>query len=189
MNVFFLLTFPLAALTAFLVMRRLGISAGAALVCASLYALLPYHFLRGETHLFLSAYYSVPLAAYLILAVLSGEPLFARRGGTRAWLLALASRRTLTTLTICVVVASASGSFYYAGFAVLLLGAAALFRFVSSAGHASSRPAVPPWRRSSPSRRSTQRPRSRITTRTAAIQRSHSVSPSRASTTVSGSPS
>jgi hypothetical protein len=128
-NLFFLLTFPLVALTAFLVMRRLGISAGAALVCSALYALLPYHFLRGETHLFLSAYYAVPLAAYLILAVLTGEPLFVRRSGTRTGVLAFASSRTLATLGICLVVAAASGSFYYAGFSIMLLGTATLLRF------------------------------------------------------------
>ena len=34
--------------------------------------LLPYHFYRGEHHLFLSAYWSVPLAAYLASLALTG---------------------------------------------------------------------------------------------------------------------
>jgi hypothetical protein len=42
MNVFFLLTFPLVALTAYITLRALGISSGAAVVCSALYALLPY---------------------------------------------------------------------------------------------------------------------------------------------------
>jgi hypothetical protein len=128
-NLFYLLTYPLVALTSFAVMRRLRISAPVALICSSLYALLPYHFLRGETHLLLSAYYAVPLAAYLVLAVLSGEQLFAWRTGKRSGPLALASARTLLTLAICVVVTSASGSFYYAGFTVALLAIATLLRF------------------------------------------------------------
>lgn len=128
-NVFFLLTFPLVALTAFLVLRHLRISAGPAIVCSALYALLPYHFLRGETHLFISAYYAVPLAAYLVLAVLTGEPLFATRPGKHTGVLRFASRRTLATLGICLVIALASGSFYYAAFALLLLGAATVVRF------------------------------------------------------------
>jgi hypothetical protein len=128
LNLFFLLTFPLVALTAFLVMRRLGITAGPALVCSALYSLLPYHFLRGETHIFLAAYYAVPLAAYLVLSVLTGESLFKR--STRTGLLAFASWTTLATIGICVVVASASGSFYYAGFAVILLAIATSLRFI-----------------------------------------------------------
>jgi hypothetical protein len=129
LNVFFLLTFPLVALTGFLVMRRLRISAGPAIVCSALYALLPYHFLRGETHLFLSAYYAAPLAAYLVLAVMVGESLFARRSDERTGPLGFASGRTITTFGICLVIAFASGSFYYSGFAILLLGAATLLRF------------------------------------------------------------
>lgn len=128
-NVFFLLTFALTALTAFVVFRRLSVSPPAALVCSCLYALLPYHFLRGEIHLFLSAYYAVPLAAYLVLAILGGHSLFTWRPGQRSrGLLGLASRRTLATVAMCVVLTSASGSFYYSGFAVVLLVAAMLLR-------------------------------------------------------------
>ncbi len=82
MNVFFLLTFPLTALTAYLVLRRLAIGPDVALVMALLYTLLPYHFFRGETHLFLAAYYVVPLGAYLALSVLDGRA-FSCRAGAR----------------------------------------------------------------------------------------------------------
>jgi phosphoglycerol transferase len=129
LNLFFLLTFPLAALTAFVVMRTLGISRGAAVVCSALYALLPYHFLRGETHVFLSAYYAVPLAAYLVLAVFMGKPLFRRRCG-RTGALAFASATTFATVGICLVISLASGSFYYSAFAILLLAAATATRAV-----------------------------------------------------------
>src|SRR5215216_973480 len=124
LNLFFLLSFPLVALVSFLVLRQLGISAAVALVCSVLYALAPYHFLRGETHLFLSAYYSVPVGAYLVLSLLSGRPLFtrcARTGGPR--LLAWASERSLVTLTLCLLVACA-GTTYYTVFTLMLLIAA-----------------------------------------------------------------
>ena len=75
-NVFFLLTFPLVGLAAYLVLRRLTLSRPVAIVCSILYTLLPYHFARGEVHLLLSAYYVVPLGAYLVLAVLGDRPLF-----------------------------------------------------------------------------------------------------------------
>ncbi len=123
LNVFFLLTFPAVALSAFLVLRRLGISAATALVFSVLYTLLPYHFLRGEGHLFLSSYYAVPLACLLVLSVYSGEPLFtrsAREGGwgRGRWI----SRRSLATVALCVVIGSAG--VYYAAFAIVLLATA-----------------------------------------------------------------
>jgi len=124
LNLFFLLSFPLIALVSFLVLRQLGISSAAALVCSVLYALAPYHFVRGETHLFLSAYYSVPVGAYLVLSLLSGRPLFtrcARTGGPR--LLAWASERSLVTLALGLLVACA-GTTYYTVFTLMLLIAA-----------------------------------------------------------------
>jgi phosphoglycerol transferase len=129
-NVFVLLSFPLVALVAFLVLRQLGISADAALVCSVLYALAPYHFLRDHQHLNLAAYYSVPVGAYLVLSILSGKPLFARRRNPGARVLAWASRRSLITLILCLFVASASST-YYAVFAILLLIAAAMLAYVT----------------------------------------------------------
>ena len=122
-NLFFLLSFPLVAVASFLVLRQIGISRGASLVCSVLYALAPYHFLRGEEHLYLAAYYSVPVGAYLVLSLLSGRPLFTRRGRTRPRLLAWASRRSVVTLTLCLFIAVA-GDPYYAVFTGLLLVAA-----------------------------------------------------------------
>jgi hypothetical protein len=118
MNLFFLLTFPLTALTAFMVLRRLPASRGVSLVLAVLFALLPYHFMRGEAHVFLAAYYCVPLGAYLAIAVFRGDALFGSR------------RQTLVTAAMCAVVATASGSGYYAVFTVLFVAAAAALRFV-----------------------------------------------------------
>src|SRR5205085_11717477 len=71
LNLYFLLTFPLIALAAYVVLRRLGASPAVAAVCAVLYALLPYHFARRELHLFLSGYFAVPLGAYLVLSSFS----------------------------------------------------------------------------------------------------------------------
>jgi hypothetical protein len=120
LNLYFLLTFPLVALTAYVVLRRLGASVAVATACSVIYALLPYHFAHGERHLFLSGYYAVPLGAYLVMATFSGTPLFTRRpeGKRPQW----ASRRTLLTLAACAVLGSASG--YYAGFTAILLVAA-----------------------------------------------------------------
>ena len=112
MNVFFLLTFPVTAVVAYLVLRRLAISREVALVIAVLYALLPYHFMRGETHLFLAAYYAVPLGVYLVLSVLDGKGF------------------TLGVGALAAVVALASGSFYYSAFTVVLVVVAAALHFL-----------------------------------------------------------
>jgi phosphoglycerol transferase len=128
-NLFFLLSFPLVALASFLVLRQIGISGGASLVCSVLYALAPYHFLRGEHHLHLAAYYSVPVGAYLVLSLLSGRQLFARRGRTGPRLLAWASKRSVLTLALCLFIALAGGP-YYAVFTGLLLIAAAVLMLV-----------------------------------------------------------
>jgi hypothetical protein len=133
MNLFFLLTFPLVAVTAYLTLRGVGISSGTAVVCSALYALLPFHFFHGEVHLTVAAYYAVPAAAYLVLSVLADRPLFTRRDPPpRRRLFAYASRRSLATLGICLLLASASGGFYYTGFTMLLLVSAAVLAFIGS---------------------------------------------------------
>ncbi|MHB8533653.1 MAG: hypothetical protein ACYDC2_13120, partial [Solirubrobacteraceae bacterium] len=123
-NLFFLGTFALCAFTAHLVLRVLGLSALSAGVAAVLFSLLAYHFFRGESHLFLSAYYAVPLTAYLFLRVLSGAPLFARRSSAVHRIQAWSSRRTLLTLAICVVIGS--DNLYYATFALVMVAGATL---------------------------------------------------------------
>ncbi|HET7856989.1 MAG TPA: hypothetical protein VFL41_11085 [Gaiellaceae bacterium] len=132
-NLFFLLTFPLAAAAAFLVFRLLGVSPAAAVVCSLLFALAPYHFERGEGNLFLTAYWVVPLGAWLVLATLSGEPLFRRREGVSGWR-GYPSGRTFMTLAFCVAVASTG--IYYAVFTLLLLAGAGLIALVARVGRA-----------------------------------------------------
>lgn len=115
LNLFFLLTFPLTAVTAYLVLRRLTVGREVAFVFALLYTLVPYHFMRGETHVFLAAYYAVPIGAYLALSVLEGR-----------------GRIGLGVGGLAAVVALASGSFYYSAFTVLLVAVAAVLRYLET---------------------------------------------------------
>ncbi len=121
LNVFFLLTFPLTAVSAYLALRALGASTGAAVVCATIFALLPYHFYRAESQVLLSAYYSVPLGALLFLRLWQEPGLFARRDGAAGGtsMLGWLSPRSLLTVAICLVIGSAG--LYYAVFALVLL--------------------------------------------------------------------
>jgi phosphoglycerol transferase len=121
MNLFFLLTFPVVAVAAVLVLRRLGLSRPAAFACALLFAFAPYHFWRGEVHVFLSSYVAVPLGALLTLRTIEGELLFSRKEeGRLRWL----SRRSLGTFALCAVIASTG--LYYAFFTAVLVTIAAV---------------------------------------------------------------
>ncbi len=131
MNAFVLLGFPLAALTAFIVLRTLALSRIVALICAVLFAVGPYHFVRIEADPFLGNYFGLPISAYLILAVLGGKSLLARRddgnsAGVGAWL----SRRTLATIGLSLIVGMAG--LYYAAFTALLVGIGAVVVGVAS---------------------------------------------------------
>lgn len=69
LNLFYLLSFFFASASTMFVFRRLGLSFAISLAGSLLFALLPYHFIRGETHLFLSAYFAVPLSFLLAIEI------------------------------------------------------------------------------------------------------------------------
>jgi hypothetical protein len=125
-NVFLLLTFVLDAAAACLVMRRLGVSPATSIVCAVLFAVLPYHWFRSDSHLFLSSYWSLPFTAYLFIAVLDDRPLFTPRAGDGRW--RALSVATVTTVLMCVVIASTG--LYYAVFGLIMIAAAVLLKLL-----------------------------------------------------------
>ena len=112
-NLFFVLSFPLVATSALLVLRRLRVGAAPAVVGGLLYAFLPYHFTRGEHHLFLSGYYTVPIAVYLAVRLLEG-----RAAGPHSRL------SIVLWLAGCILVGS--GGAYYGPMSALLVAVAAL---------------------------------------------------------------
>ncbi len=127
-NAYYVLGFGLIALSAHVVLRLLGIVPPVAVFVSVVFALVPYHFLQGQQHLFLATYFAVPWGCWLALRVLRGEPLFARRaaGGRLAW----CGRDTVLTL-VAVLVTGAS-NLYYAVFTLLLLAIAGLLRTVAA---------------------------------------------------------
>lgn len=129
-NAYFLLGFFLCAVSACLVLRRLGVSRPAAVVVAVLFALLPAHVGGGVGRLMLGAFWSVPLTALLVMRVFGGEPLFARRTGETAGnrITRWGSRRTLATVAMCALIAGSG--LYYALFTVMLLALAGLAVFL-----------------------------------------------------------
>lgn len=120
LNAYYLLTFALVSAISYLVFRCLGLARGLSLGLATVFSLLPYHFIPGEGHLLLSGYFVVPLGALLVLTVFSGGFPRLPAGGVittvRAW------RSWAPPAALCVVIGTGGG--YYAFFTVLLLGVA-----------------------------------------------------------------
>jgi phosphoglycerol transferase len=123
-NLFFLLTFPPTTLTTLWTLRRFGVGAGPALVCSLLYAFTPYHFFRGQAHLFLSAYHLVPLVVGVALDVAldRGVLLFSSPSGRARW--NFRSPRTWAALLVCSLMGG--GGAYYAFFGLFFLFVAGL---------------------------------------------------------------
>jgi phosphoglycerol transferase len=67
LNVFYFLTFILTTLTSLYTCQRLGLNKAFSLLVSVLFVFAPYHFFRNEGHLFLSAYYAVPI--YTLMAM------------------------------------------------------------------------------------------------------------------------
>ena len=111
LNLFFLATFPLAALSAFYVLRHFQVTRGSSLVASLLFSCLPYHFYRGQGHLFLSCYYLIPLAIMVCLWLCDDTPFSGRR-------------RLLAAVGICLLISA--GGIYYGFFTGCLLLAGGL---------------------------------------------------------------
>jgi hypothetical protein len=129
MNLFFLLGFPLTAAISYGVLRRLRITVASAVVCAVLYAVLPFRFDSSETHLFLTSYFFVPVCCYLILAVFDASELFTRdrrRSGLRAYM----TWRSAAVVAVCLAVGSSDN--YFALYTVALMAPAAILTFLST---------------------------------------------------------
>lgn len=140
LNVFFLLTFPLTALCAVFAFRQFQLSKASAVVWSLIYTFLPYHFFRGEAHLFIATYYPVPLLATVALWLSAGEFSLRRSQPDRQrrffdW----RSRKFVIAILACVL-ASSVGLGYYAFFSCffILLGAV-----IGAVSYRSFRPFLP----------------------------------------------
>lgn len=130
MNLYYLLGFLLCAAAAVWFFRVCGLGPWFSVALSVLFALAPYHFLRGETHLFLSSYYCVPLAMVVVLRLGRGESIWRiRPDSSLNWPLRLLTGRGAgTALTLLLVVYS--GAYYglFTAFLLLFAGVFALLR-------------------------------------------------------------
>jgi hypothetical protein len=121
LNVYYLLGYPATALSAYVVLRRLEVTPLVACVVSIVFSTLPYHFGRGADHLFLSAYFTVPIACYFVTLAFTGRPIFKR-----------ALLPSLAVVLACIAIGAAST--YYAAFAVSLLVAGGFVSLVAHRG-------------------------------------------------------
>ena len=128
LNNFFLLSFPLVFLCALWVMRHFGVTWWASVLASLLYTFAPFHFTRGEHHLFLSAYWPIPLAVLVMLWVSRDEFRLERAkkaASTSQGLCGISRAEPLAgwklglSVLICLVLAGTG--FYYAFFTCFFL--------------------------------------------------------------------
>lgn len=138
-NLFFLLGFPLAALSFAFALRVLGVSRPSTFVGAQLFALLPYHFLRGEVHLFLSAYWPIPFVLVMCWWLVSpGGGLFVGQRAPDGTRIPVDKGRSLGAVAMALVLSSSG--IYFAYFACFFLGVAGVVALARSRE----------WRRAAP---------------------------------------
>ncbi|MBC7761469.1 MAG: hypothetical protein H7201_06660 [Candidatus Saccharibacteria bacterium] len=127
LNSYYLLGFLLAALAALWFFRLLGVSRALSVVLSVLYSIAPYHFVRGENHLFLSAYFPIPLVLGIAYLILRGRPIWGFSQHYSAWRAKLLSPAVFTFLALAIV---ATANSYYAVFTVLFIAFAGLIALI-----------------------------------------------------------
>lgn len=130
LNAFFISTFPLTAIASLFVFKCLKISTSISIVISLLYTFLPYHFLRGVDHLFLSAYYVVPLITLVILSVWSNNlPFFTTHtDGQGKFSHYLSNKKTIACILICILLGFTG--VYYAFFGCIFIIVASISAFL-----------------------------------------------------------
>lgn len=127
LNLFYLLTFPLTALTTLFVFRTLNISIIQSIVGSLIYTFIPYHFLRGEVHIFFSSYYLIPLVILVIIWMYQGKNIL-YNAETRK--IELGNYHTIASLIFCGLMALQN--IYYLFFTCFFLLVIGVFHTLSS---------------------------------------------------------
>lgn len=118
-NLFYLATFPAIALVALYVFRQFHIGFPTSIFASLVYTSLPYHFYRGVTHLFLSAYQMVPLLILIAFRVASSHPPFVCAAHSSHRAVRFHRNGLIFALVVCTIAGGAG--IYYAFFACCLI--------------------------------------------------------------------
>lgn len=115
LNMFWLVSIVLTALSCTMALRLLGTSRPIAVAAGALFALLPYAFMRNTGHISL-VYYTVPLLSALCIYLLRGEP-------------SSPNARPLYWWGLAAAVAQGFNYVYFSFFAVVLIALSGLIGF------------------------------------------------------------
>ncbi|MDP8933343.1 MAG: hypothetical protein M3N42_04150 [Cyanobacteriota bacterium] len=131
LNLFFIAIFPLNAIATYFVFRCLKISRSVSIVTSLLYAFLAYPFLRGQGHVFLATYYTIPLITLIILSLWSNNlPFVSSNQNLKskfAWH-TITNRKSIFCIIVCIVLGSTG--VYYAFFACIFIAVASISAFL-----------------------------------------------------------
>lgn len=120
-NLYFILGFPLIAVSAFWSLRALERTRPASAVGALLFAFLPYHFMRGEAHLTLASYYLVPPTIVVAFWLFGDRPPVAALGRP--------GKQDLLSVAVAVLVATSCVYYaFFGAFFFLIAGVVASLR-------------------------------------------------------------
>jgi len=135
LNLFYVVTFPLAAVSALAVFRHFKVPLPVAITGGLLFAFAPYHFLR-LLHVTYTNYFFVPLLTMVLLWVVSEKQMIVfREHDSGRWRFNVRSGASLTSLLIAVLV-SGSGVYYafFSCFFLVLAGGIAFLNKRNTAG-------------------------------------------------------
>jgi phosphoglycerol transferase len=117
MNTYYLLTFPLCMIAAFIVLKNLKVNFFLSLSISLLYTFLPYHIIRTG-HLFLLGYYMVPLVTMVVLWVAHKENFILTQTDKLKFRFTR-NRYLFVSILICILIGSTGA--YYAFFSCFFL--------------------------------------------------------------------
>lgn len=124
LNIFFILTFLFTMITSLYVFRYFKISYIISLIGSLLYTFIPFHLLRGEMHLFLSAYYMIPLIVLIFVWIIEGKEIFFQSGEGVKTKVNFKSYTAIFSIIVCILVSSTG--VYYAFFSCFFIFIATL---------------------------------------------------------------
>ena len=127
---YFMLGFPLAALTMYWLARQRRVGRLGSIVAGVLFSVLPGHQTMFQ-HLWLASYWVIPLGMWLVLRASMGEPLFLIKFEWQDPVQRRLALRLDLTTAFCVLII-ASGGIYYSAFTLLLLAVSLGLRLVAT---------------------------------------------------------
>lgn len=119
LNIYFFLTFIFVTLTTLYVFRQFKYSYPVSLVGTLLYTFIPYHFFRGISHLFLSAYYMIPLIVMVFIWIYNDELNILHIDESTKKYKFRFTKKFIFSFIICIF--TASSGIYYAFFSCFFL--------------------------------------------------------------------